>query len=306
MTILLTGSTGFVGNHFLKHSSDIRRVVRSNTRCDLHSSRSFFEVDSICGDTDWSFAFDGIQTVIHLAGVVHNRKATPDSYQSVNVSGTIKLASDAAKAGVKRFVFVSTILVNGSETKKTPFSPDMRVCPINDYAKSKYDAERMLKSISRETGIEIVIVRPTLVYGPNAPGNFGLLTKVVKNLPFLPFGLIDNRRSFISVQNLVDLLITCATHPKAAGCTFLASDGDSVSIKQFTNALAKGLGKKVVQLPIPIILIRLLGKLFRKPELVEQLCGDLEVDSSNLQQVLEWTPPLTMEQAMASLIHSER
>ena len=152
----------------------------------------------------------------------------------------------------------------------------------------------------------MVIVRPTLVYGPNAAGNFGALTRLVNKLPALPFGLANNKRDFIAVQNLVDLLITCANHPKAAGHTFLASDGETMSIKEFTNAIADGLDKRLIQLPVPISLMKLVGKLLGKSAMVEQLVGNLEVDSSNLQEVLDWTRPYTMKQAMSSLSENKK
>jgi len=149
--------------------------------------------------------------------------------------------------------------------------------------------------------MEIVIVKPTLVYGPEAPGNFGLLTKLVHKFPLLPFGLAKNKRDFIAVQNLVDLLIVCAKHPDAAGHTFLASDCETVSIKEFTNAIAKGLNRTLIQVPVPNYIMRFAAKLVGKSLMLEQLLGNLQVDSSNAQEVLGWIPPYTMEQAMASL-----
>ncbi|MPY01382.1 NAD-dependent epimerase/dehydratase family protein, partial [Salinivibrio sp. VYel4] len=269
-----------------------------------------YTVDSIDGNTDWSGAFDGMDIVIHLAGLAHvlnnKDKGSLDEYREVNTCGTINLARQAAKSGVKRFIFVSSIGVNGPLTIDSPFTSDMKAKPHNLYAQSKYEAEIGLKRIAEKKGLELVIIRPTLVYGPNAPGNFGMLSKLVKKLPFLPFGLANNRRDFISVQNLADLLFTCATHPKAAGHTFLASDSETVSIKQFTNAIAKGLGKKTFQLPVPVALMRLAGKLVGKSDMIEQLYGNLEVDSSNIKEVLGWTPPYTMDQSMALLKHTDK
>ncbi len=244
-----------------------------------------------------------MDSVIHLAGLAHSESYSRLDYKKVNVEGSLCLARAAANSGVKRFVFVSSIGVNGISTQSQPFSNDTPERPQNAYAESKYEAELGLKKISSETGLELVIVRPTLVYGQNAPGNFGMLTKLVKKLPLLPFGLANNRRDFIAVQNLADLLVTCAKHKSAAGQTFLASDGETVSTKDFTNAMAKGLGKNVIQLPIPVSLMRFTGRLTGKSRMIEQLFGNLEVDSSNIQQVLGWEPPLTMEQAMASLRH---
>ncbi|HFG1878522.1 TPA: NAD-dependent epimerase/dehydratase family protein [Vibrio cholerae] len=312
MAILLTGSTGFVGANLakmlsLKTDFIVKSVGRRAVKKDDELS---FEVGEINASTDYTLTLSNTSIVIHCAARAHVMNNTMvDSlalFREVNTDGTLNLAQQAADAGVKRFVFVSSIGVNGTSTSDKPFTSHDKVQPHNAYAQSKYEAELGLKKIAEETGLEVVIVRPTLVYGPNAPGNFGMLTKLVRKLPVLPFGLANNRRDFIAVQNLADLLVTCATHPDAAGHTFLASDGEMVSIKEFTNAMAKGLGKRVVQLPIPVGLMRLVGKVTGKSAMIEQLFGNLEVDSSNIQQVLGWTPPFTMEQAMATLKDSDK
>ncbi|MDT3278995.1 NAD-dependent epimerase/dehydratase family protein [Shewanella scandinavica] len=304
--ILLTGASGFIGKNFI--SSAGRNISRAVIRRDylnqfqfLYPEIDFFTIDKLTADTEWGGAFNSCQAVIHLAGLAHSSDYSEVDFRTINFEGTINLASAAAKAGVKRFVFVSTIGVNGTSTLGRPFSPLSDPVPHNYYAQSKYDTELALKKISFETGLELVIVRPTLVYGPDAPGNFGLLAKLLKNFSILPFGLATNKRDFISVQNLADLLMICATHPNAAGHIFLASDCETVSIKHFINAIAEGLGKRVFQLPIPVSLIRLVGKLTGKSTVVEQLFGNLQVDSSNIKEVLDWTPPLTMKQAMATL-----
>ncbi|MGI2078965.1 NAD-dependent epimerase/dehydratase family protein [Shewanella putrefaciens] len=298
MIKLITGSNGFIGRELSKYGSN--RTVSRRSSSNINSQDTFL-VDQLDGNTNWCGAFDSVDCVIHLAAVAHTRTCSLEELQKVNVEGTLHLAIESAKAGVKRFLFVSSIGVNGSVTKDKPFLTDSICSPHNIYAQSKYDAELGLKKIAEETGLEVVIVRPTLVYGPNAPGNFGLLAKFVKKFPVLPFGLANNKRDFIAVQNLADLLITCTTHPNAAGHTFLASDMETVSIKQFTNAIANGLDKKVFQLTIPVSLMRLVGKLIGKSAMVEQLVGNLQVDSSNIKEVLDWTPPLTMKQAMTTL-----
>ncbi|MCX8854925.1 NAD-dependent epimerase/dehydratase family protein [Vibrio parahaemolyticus] len=301
MNVLLTGATGFVGLHVVNYIDEVKCVVRIN---ETHSFSYVYELESIDRNSDWSGAFENIDAVIHLAGVAHSKNASVKCFNSVNYDGTIQLANEAVKAGVKRFVFVSSIGVNGTSTHELPFTESSIPFPHNSYAQSKYDAECGLKKIAKETGLEVVIVRPTLVYGPSAPGNFGMLTKLIHKIPLLPFGMANNRRDFIAVQNLADLLVICANHPDAAGHTFLASDGETVSIKQFTNAIADGLGKKVIQLPVPVSVMRLLGKLAGKSAMIEQLYGNLEVDSSNIKEVLGWTPPLTMKQAMSTLCDS--
>jgi nucleoside-diphosphate-sugar epimerase len=303
VNIFLTGSSGFVGKQIASTYDIYRHTAR---KLELIENKSFFLVDSINSNTDWSMAFDDIDVVIHLAGLAHSTQFSIEEYDDVNVKGAICLANAAALSGVKRFVFVSSIGVNGTVTQANPFTVDSLPNPHNGYAQSKFAAELGLRKMAAETGLELVIVRPTLVYGPQAPGNFGLLTKLVKKLPMLPFGLANNKRDFIAVQNLADLLITCAIHPNAAGHTFLASDMETVSIKQFTNAIADGLDKKTFQLPIPVSLMRLVGKLTGKSAMIEQLYGNLQVDSSNIKEVLDWTPPLTMKQAMATLRDSDK
>ncbi|OCH25524.1 NAD-dependent epimerase/dehydratase family protein [Aliivibrio sp. 1S128] len=297
-TILLTGATGFVGSNLLKIDNSFHCVVRKS---EPHTEQSIFTITALDGNTDWGGAFNGIKSIIHLAGLAHSHSYTEENYRTVNVDGTLRLASEAAIAGVKRFVFVSSIGVNGTATYETPFTEVSKASPHNAYAQSKYDAEIGLQKIAEKTGLEVVIVRPTLVYGINAPGNFGLLTRLVNRVPFLPFGSAKNKRDFISVNNLADLLITCAKHPDASGHTFLASENETVSIKEFTNAIAEGLDSGLIQLPFPMIFIRLVGKLTGKLAMVEQLVGNLEVDSSNLKEVLGWTPPYTMEESMAFL-----
>lgn len=298
LVTLITGASGFIGREFSKYGS-IRKVSRrssSNLNC-----KNTFIIDELSANTDWNGAFDSVKCVIHLAGVAHAKKFSLAELQKVNVEGTLHLAQESVKAGVKRFVFVSTIGVNGINTTKLPFHPSSNINPHNAYAKSKYMAEVGLKEISERTGLEVVIVRPTLVYGLNAPGNFGLLTKIVDSLPLLPFGLMKNKRDFIAVQNLVHLLMSCAKHKNAAGHTFLASDSETVSIKEFTNAISDGLGKSILQFPVPVSLIRLGARFIGKSAIAEQLLGDLQVDSSNIKEVLGWVPPYTMKQAMASL-----
>ena len=308
MRILLTGSSGFIGKCFVTESMNtiFIRTVERHLLNDLYiqtkNIEPFFIEGGINGSSDWHLAFDHINTIIHLAGLAHSNRFTESDYFSVNTQGTLKLAIDAAKAGVKRFVFVSSIGVNGSSTLTgKPFCSTSKVKAHNIYAKSKLDAEIGLKKIAEETGLEVVIVRPTLVYGSNAPGNFGLLTKLVTKLPLLPFGLVNNKRSFIAVQNLTDLLLTCAKHPNAAGHTFLASDSKSISTKEFTSAMAKGLNKSIYQLPVPISIMRLGAKLIGKQSMAEQLLDNLEVDSSNAFDVMGWRAPYTMEQAMGLL-----
>ena len=299
MTILLTGATGFIGKFVSTTlNSQCRHVVRKSYKGTFSNE---FVIDDIDPVICWDGAFTNCEVVIHLAGLAHSNSATAQDYQSVNVDATLNLAKQAATSGIKRFVFVSSIGVNGPFTFDQPFTNKDIPNPHNVYAKSKLNAEIGLKQIASDTGMELVIVRPTLVYGPSAPGNFASLCKLVKYLPLLPFGATQNKRNFISVHNLADLLIVCAKHPNAAGHVFLASDSNTISTKEFTNAIAVGLNKKILQIPISLSLVRLVAKIIGKSALFEQLFGNLEVDSSNLKEILEWSPPYTMHESMALL-----
>lgn len=303
--VLVTGASGFIGCEVLKSLPKDKVLPVFRRKLDSAMQDGFI-IDDFNQSSSWDGAFDDIRSVIHLAGLAHSSDCNEFDLFNVNVEGTKTLAVNAAKSGVKRFVFVSSIGVNGSMTNESPFSENSTLRPHNSYANSKHRAELELIKICRETGMELVIVRPTLVYGAHAPGNFGTLAKLVKKLPILPFGLTNNQRDFIAVQNLADLLITCANHSNAGGHTFLASDGETVSIKEFTSAIAKGLNKRVVQLPFPVSIMRLVARLFGKSAIAEQLLGNLQVDSSNAQDVLGWVAPFTMERAMASLSEKKK
>jgi len=298
MNILLSGGSGFIGQHFLTQDEGgvIRRCV--TRKAELNNEHVSFYVESINAHTSWDGAFNDIDTVVHLAGIAHNKSQVKSEIFGTNTEGTIKFAQDAVRAGVKRFVFVSTAAIDD----ETSFNRER----ASVQTQSKYDAEIGLKQLAYETGLELVIVRPTLVYGPNAPGNFGLLVKLVNKMPILPFGLVSNKRDFISIQNLVSLLFVCASHPNAPGQTFLASDGEPVSTKEFTNAIAKGTNKSLIHFPIPIGLMKAAARFIGKETLIEQLVGDLKVDSSKAQHMLGWQPPYTMQQAMRSLLENKQ
>ncbi|WP_462146601.1 NAD-dependent epimerase/dehydratase family protein [Pseudoalteromonas gelatinilytica] len=300
MSLLLTGAAGFIGREFPNYYNGklIRKVIR--TSADFVDDN--YIIKKIDGDTEWGDTFDGVEAIIHLAGLAHSKRHSSDLLYNVNVLGTLKLARDAAAYGVKRFVFVSSIGVNGACSQSEPFTSHMEPKPHNEYSRTKYEAEQGLKKISEETGLELVIIRPTLVYGANPPGNFRALLHLIQSVPLLPFGMTNNKRDFIAVQNLVDLLLVSSHHPNAAGHIFLASDGKSVSTKEFTTAVAWGLNKKVYQLPIPPFIMKVVARLFGKSTLAEQLLGNLQVNSAPLGNVLGWIPPYTMAEAMSHLL----
>jgi nucleoside-diphosphate-sugar epimerase len=296
MKILITGATGFIGNELVKNMEfDTRCVVRKHKK---HTFEDVFEIDDLNGNTSWQGAFEGIEVVVHLAGLAHGSGYDATAYDEVNHKGTLKLAAEAANAGVKRFIFISSIGVNGAYTYEGAITENSHVNPENSYALSKYHAELALKKIMELTEMEVVIIRPPLVYGEKAPGNFSALMKLVNKLPVLPFGLVKNQRSFISVYNLIDFILICTSHAKAPGEMFLISDNELVSTKVFTNLIAKALGKKTLQLPIPIFCFKALGLAFAKKRLIEQLFGDFAIDCSKAINLLDWQPKLTMEQGL--------
>ncbi|WP_430619964.1 UDP-glucose 4-epimerase family protein [Vibrio cholerae] len=301
MNILLTGASGFIGSKLLEElpANNILSLGRDNPKG--QPSEKFFKLE-IDNDTDYSVALSGVGVVVHLAARVHvmnDEVSNPlEEYREVNTRGTVNLARQAASAGVKRFVFVSSIKVNGEGTSQDrPFTSADLHAPEDDYGLSKSEAEQQLFNIGKETGMEIVVLRPTLVYGPGVKANFASLMNLVsKGIP-LPFGCITkNKRSLVSVNNLVDLIVTCINHPKAANQIFLVSDDHDVSTSEMVRELAIALGKPTWQLPVPIWCYKLFGKLFGKSDIVDRLTGSLQVDISHTKETLGWKPPQTLQE----------
>ncbi len=302
MKVFLTGVSGFIGNEvlslLLKKNYSVLSASRAklNTKILHHSNKVFTELSDI-----HAADFDDSEVVIHLAGIAHSPNSTANDYDVYNNELTAHLARQAALAKVKRFIFISTIGVNGDGTNGVPFTPECNENPHNDYAKSKFDAEIALSKIAKNTGLEVVIIRPALVYGDNAPGNFKLLKKFVSKTPVLPFGMVNNKRSFISIQNLAELILHCVTHAHASDKVLLATDGQSVSIREFTDAIAASLSKSRPQLPVPPFIMRLFGILFNKSSMVEQLVGDLDVNPQSSYDAINWSAPYTMLESMSKL-----
>jgi len=307
-TILVTGATGFVGRVLSTRLLADRSKVRGTL---LASEPHTSLIDGICPvivsplgpDTDWQTALQGVDIIIHLAARVHIMDDPADDplteFRNVNVAGTEHLAREAAKAGVRRLVFISSIKVNGEETEK-PYSSKSPPDPSDPYGISKWEAEQSLRKIEDETDLEVVVVRPTLVYGPGVKANFlKMLTTVQKGIP-LPFASIKNRRSLIYVGNLVDALALCAFHPAAAGKTYLVSDGDDVSTPELIRRTAAAFGVKAALFPFPPELLRLAGRITGKVSAVDRLLGSLAVDTSAIRRELGWKPPFTMEQGLAA------
>ena len=225
-------------------------------------------------------------------------KAMP-KFRMVNVEGTLNLARQAVKAGVKRFIFISSIKVNGELTiGSRAFLEHDVPNPLDPYALSKYEAERGLLEIANSSNMEVVIIRPSLVYGPGVKGNFATMIKVVKFGFPLPFGLANNLRSFVALDNLVDLIITCISHPKAANQIFLVSDGRDISIADLVKKISDAYGVKNKKFPIPINLMKFLLKLIRRGEVADRLFGNLLVDSSKAEKLLNWKPVLSMDEQL--------
>lgn len=296
--ILITGGTGFIGTQLVSSLEGNPIVLVGRKPPKGYKGR--FHYKELSALTDFGECLQGVDKIVHMAALAHNSDLDDSQLDDINVKATLDLATQAATLGVKRFIFISSIGVIGSRSI-SPLNEESAECPHSLYAKSKLRAEKGLLEISNNTEMEVVIIRPVLVYGLDAPGNFRKLLLAIKKLPVLPFGLANNKRSFISVGNLVAFIRICLVHPAAKNEVFCISDGEDISIKEFTNAVAQGLKKPVKQLPIPPILFRILGKILRRSDQIEQLFGDLQVDTSKAKKLLAWSPPENMISAMKSL-----
>ncbi|WP_351000793.1 SDR family oxidoreductase [Shewanella sp. TB7-MNA-CIBAN-0143] len=305
MEIVLTGISGFVGQallpRLLNKENNIRAAVRNPNKT-RGGQVSLFPIDNICKNQNWEIIVTGADIVIHCAArvhIMHDSSSSPlDEFREVNTYGTLNLAQQAADAGVKRFIFISSIKVNGESTEHSfPFKPDDAFIPTDPYGLSKYEAEIGLRRIAKETGMEIVIIRPPLVYGPNVKANFSSMMKwVYKGVPLPLGGLKHNKRSFVSVDNLVDLIITCIDHPKAANQTLLVSDNDDVSTTGLLQNMATALSVPNRLIPVPASWFNVASRIIGKPAIAQRLCGSLQVDISQTKDILGWAPPQTMAQ----------
>lgn len=308
--ILLTGATGFVGNAVLTQlNQQSGLTVRTYGRRDpvglqLGSTNNWSHfVGEVGAAVDYASALQSVDIVIHCAAQAHVMNSLAnncaDLYKDTNVDGSINLARQAIVAGVKRFIFISSVKVNGeSTTNASPFSHASRPAPEDNYGRSKQAAEDGLRTLVANSGMELVIIRPPLVYGLGVKGNFfSLLTIAKSNLP-LPLGAIHNQRSIVALDNLVDLIITCVTHPHAANQTFLVSDDDDISTTQLLEMMARAAGKSPRLLPVPMSWLRLAGKLTGKQAVIERLCGNLQVDISHTKKMLGWQPPISVEEGI--------
>lgn len=306
--ILVTGSTGFIGQHLCEALMDLpsialKRAIRGESKAAYNTENVI--VGNIDGNTVWNDVLKDVQVVIHLAARAHitdeQSHRSLDEFRKVNTYGTLHLAEQAAANGVKRFIFLSSIGVNGVRSSQ-PFLYSDAPNPTEDYAISKWEAEQGLKAISESTGMEVVIIRPPLVYGEKAPGNFATLLKLARtNIP-LPLGAIKNKRSFVAVTNLVDLIITCAEHASAANEVFLASDGSDISTTEFLRLIRVSIGNKSKLLPISMGIVVFLASILGKKKEALKISDSLQVDIQHTEDVLGWRPIFTTELALLDML----
>lgn len=304
--VLVTGASGFVGSALVERlSGDTRFQVHAAARkwLALGGTVQGFSAPDLVASADWRDALLGMGAVIHCAARVHVMNEQADDplteFRRVNVEGTLQLARQAVVAGVRRFIFVSSIKVNGEKTSLgEAFRADDESLASDPYGISKREAENGLLALAAETGLEVVIVRPPLIYGPGVKANFlSMLSWLNKGVP-LPFGAIDNRRSLVALDNLVDLLALCLTHPAAVGQRFLVSDGEDLSTTELLRRLGQALGRPARLLPVPQGWIEGAARLAGRQDLSQRICGSLQVNIDKTRELLDWNPPVSVDQAL--------
>lgn len=311
MNVVITGASGFIGSalgNALQNTDVVEGVVGlvRNPKDGLRFPTKL--VGRLYESGECSGCFNNADVVIHLAGLAHvSTEFSNDpltEFRRVNVAGTLNVAKAALAAGVRRFIFVSSIGVNG-ELNTAPFTESDQPNPTNAYSQSKWEAEQELLGIASSNSMEMVIIRPPLVYGPNAPGKFGSLVKWVGcGLP-LPLGAVDNKRSLVALDNLVDLILTCIVHPNAPNHVFLAGDGEDISTTQLLRSVGQAMGKPSRLIPVPMGLLMFGARLLGKVGVAQNLLGSLQVDISKARNVLGWEPPLSVEDGLRRCFDSE-
>ena len=311
-SVLVTGANGFIGSQvvrgFLHLGFEVRAAIRQGDLLEEagHACCRYFTVGDIAISPNWNNALAGVDAVVHLAARVHqlrDRASDPlAEFREVNTAATEQLTRAAARAGVRRLVYVNSVKVNGETTRDRPFFVDDPPNPQDSYAVSKWEAEQALWAIGAETGIEVVVARPPLVYGPCVRANFlRMMDLVYMGLP-LPVANAHNRRSLIGVRNLADFLVQCVRHPRAANETFLVSDDDDVSVAELVTRIARHMGRPRRMFPLPETVMWQLSKLLRKQETVRRLLGSLTVDCARTRQILGWQPPLTLDEGLGETV----
>ena len=303
--VLVTGASGFVGKtlceELFKNNIPVAAVKRTS------SASESIAVGEIDGATDWTIALRQCGVVVHLAARVHvMHDAARDplvEYRRTNVAGTLNLARQAAAVGVHRFVFISSVKVNGEATMSGhAFTADDFPAPQDPYGISKMEAELGLRQLALDTGMEVVIIRPPLVYGPGVKANFAALMRAVQRGWFLPLGAVHNQRSLVALGNLVDFIITCTAHPAAANQTFLVSDGQDLSITTLVRGMAQAMGVPTRLLPVPVPLLRMAARMLGKADAIDRLCGSLQVDISKARNLLGWVPPVSVAEGLRKAV----
>ena len=315
MKVLMTGATGFVGGQLLRVLAQGRNheVIVASRRAVVATPPGVKRLSTgFLDDTaNWQVAVKGVGVVVHLAGRAHiMRESAIDplhEFRRVNTEGTLNLAHPAAAAGVRRFVYLSSIKVNGETTAPDrPFTPNDLAAPQDPYGISKHEAEVGLREIARTTGMQVVIIRPTLVYGKGAKGNFkSLMSLVVRGLP-LPLGSINNCRSFVGIDNLVDFIVTCLEHPAAANETFLVSDGEDLSTPDLIRRMARAMNRPARLLPVPKSMLMAGAAILGKRDMAQRLCSNLQVDISKSRTLLGWNPPISVNEGLRRAVGGPR
>ena len=309
MKILITGSNGFLGQYLCQFLAEKNYSILAQTRkAQTFALPNISNINFDLNDNLHNIDLSQVEVIIHCAGRAHimNETSTSplDAYRQTNVQGTLNLAKKAVQSGVKRFIYLSSIKVNGEQTTNEPFKSSDLVNTDDPYGLSKYEAEQELLKLSKETGLEVVIIRPVLIYGPNVKANFKSMVGLANKKIPLPIGCLDNKRSMVSLYNLVDLIHVCMTHPKAKNEVFLASDQDDISVKQLFEKLAYHQNNNLIILPVPKSLIAFLASVVGKKAMASRLCSELIVDTSKNTQLLGWTAPYTVDTSLQKMFNS--
>jgi nucleoside-diphosphate-sugar epimerase len=307
--ILVTGANGFVGRQLCRSLSQkgfwVKAAVRQTAIAPTEEMQ-YIPVGDIGPDTDWTEALYGVHLVVHLAGRAHIRRDSSANsmaeYERINTLGTIRLAQMAAAAHVKRFLFLSSVKVNGEETHGQPFAETDRPAPLDFYAVSKWKAEEGLLHLHRQGELSVVIIRPPLVYGPGVRANFLQLIRLVDSGLPLPLGKIQNKRSLVGLRNLIEFITVCLHDPSAAGELFLVSDQEDLSTADLVQRLAVFLGRSPYLLPIPYQFMAIMARIMGKQEAFNKLCHSLQVDVEKSRKVLHWNPPFSVNEELEHTI----